>query len=67
MPLDAKDMDINLVFKRNFEIKAKQLIKIIEANEGLDESFVDALIEKCPSTTKFIKLFALSETQTSTI
>ena len=48
----------NLPDERSFEIKAKKLIRIIKANEELEEGFLEALVEQCPSAASFIELFA---------
>jgi len=59
MTLEGKERDEDVVFELNFEIKAKRLIKIVEVNERIGESFINELIENCPPTAKFIDLFVL--------
>jgi len=63
----SREISLDLPNGQSFEIKAKKLIKIVKANEGFDESFIDALMENCPSTGKFIELFVLVGAHTSAV
>jgi hypothetical protein len=62
-----KEVVLDLHNGQSFEIRAKKLIRIVKANEGLDEDFLQTLEELCSSTAKFIELFALVGAHTSAV